>query len=71
MRTLEEVFDDLGGPSKIGQVLGISTEHAATMKRRGSIPARYWHELIKAAKRRGIDISPEELTRIHARKRAA
>jgi hypothetical protein len=71
MQNLDEIFSAFGGPSKVGQAIGISTEHAASMKRRRSIPSGYWHVLTEAAKSRGIDLSLDALARIHARKLAS
>ena len=70
MQNLDEIFSAFGGPSKVGQAIGISTEHAASMKRRRSIPSCYWHVLTEAAKSRDIDLSLDALARIHARKLA-
>lgn len=65
--TIEDVFGAFGGPSKVGQAIGVSTEHAAAMKRRGSIPVGYWPALIAVARERRITgITYESLTHIHA-----
>lgn len=67
METLAAVFIAFGGPSKVGQAIGISTEHAAAMKRRNSIPVGYWPLLIEAARERRISgITYESLTHLHA-----
>lgn len=71
MQTLEDVFREFGGPSKVGQALGISTEHAAAMKRRKSIPPRYWAALVRVAKERGLPVSYDALAEIHAQERVA
>ena len=40
--------------------------HGRVMKVRGRIPRAYWHDLVRAAKRRGmIDVSLEYLEKIH------
>ncbi len=65
MNTLSDLFNDFGGPAKVGQAIGVSTEHAAAMKRRHSIPIRYWLTLVDFAHSRGIDLSLEQLARLH------
>jgi len=67
MNSVEDLFRNFGGPSKVGQAIGVSTEHAAAMKRRRSIPSRYWLPLIQAAEARGIAVSLEQIAHLHAR----
>jgi hypothetical protein len=43
---LDILFSELGGPAGVGRMLGIATEHAAAMKRRGSIPIEHWPVMI-------------------------
>lgn len=67
MQTIAELFEDFGGPSKVGQAIGVSTEHAAAMKRRNSIPVTYWPSLIATAREREIaGITYEALVYLHA-----
>jgi hypothetical protein len=69
MRTLDDVFDAFGGPAAVGRVLGKSTEHAASMRRRGSIPVEYWPVLLSAAHKQNIDhLTYEALVLIHSRR---
>jgi hypothetical protein len=71
MRTLDDIFAAFGGPSKVGQIISVSTEHAAGMKRRGSIPVDYWPALIAAARERRIyGVTYEALTLMHANRTA-
>lgn len=72
MRTVDDVFEAFGGPAAVGKAIGKSTEHAAAMRRRGSIPVDYWLDLIAAADKAGIEgVNTEALTRMHARERVA
>jgi hypothetical protein len=67
METLPALFAAFGGPAKVGQAIRVSTEHAASMKRRNSIPVGYWPLLIAAARERRIPgITYETLTHLHA-----
>lgn len=72
MYSLNDIFRAFGGPSEVGRSLSISTEHAAAMRRRGSIPARYWVTIVKSAEAKGIHgVTLEALAMMHARERAA
>lgn len=72
MKTIEDVFEAFGGPAKVGQAIGVSTEHASAMKRRRSIPDIYRPALVaKARERRIAGITYESLTLLHAEQRAA
>lgn len=46
----------------------VTTEHAAAMKRRNSVPARHWETLVANAERRGIELSLEMLAALAARR---
>lgn len=64
---LANVFSALGGAAQVGRTLGVTTEHAAGMVRRGSIPVAYWPKLVVAAQKRGLSwITYETLTHLHA-----
>jgi hypothetical protein len=74
MITVETIFERFGGAAEVGRILGKSTEHAVQMRRRDSIPPRYWPTLIDAAQKRKIrGITHEALlkARIEAEERAA
>lgn len=65
MDSIESLFAQLGGPSEVGRIIGKSTEHAAAMKRRKSIPVRYWSRLMVAAQQNGVDLNADRLTKLH------
>ena len=68
MRTVSDIFYALGGPSSVARILGVRPSTASEMKRRGSIPAEYWRDLVLAAERRAIrGIDAATLAEIHAR----
>lgn len=54
MKTFSDIFEALHGPAEVGRIIGVSTEHASIMKRRGSIPPAYWSRLIDGVKAKGI-----------------
>ena len=66
MKTIRSIFDAFNGPANFGRVIGVSTEHAATMRRRNSIPVRYWSVLVKAAEANGIALTPADLMEANA-----
>jgi hypothetical protein len=71
MNTFDDLFEKCGGPAQVGRMIGVPTEHATAMKRRGSIPAAYWPKLISSAAEGGIEgISYEALARLAAQRRA-
>ena len=66
METIAAVFDAFDGPAELGRAIGTTTEHAAGMRRRNSIPVTYWPKLIAAARERRISgITYESLTHMH------
>jgi hypothetical protein len=69
--SVDKLFDTLGGPAKVGSIIGKSTEHAASMRRRGSIPVDYWPPLVAAAASRKVEgLTFEALTRMHVKSEA-
>lgn len=69
IQSVDELFECCGGPARVGRAIGIPTEHAASMKRRGSIPSDYWVRLVEWADSVGLatDVTFESLARIHAK----
>lgn len=61
MQTFSELIDKIG-PAQLGRIIGVTTEHAAAMKRRNSIPASYWPALVnECAGREGLEAVNLEL----------
>lgn len=70
MESLDSLYRAFGGPAQVGRAISVSTEHAASMRRRGSIPNVYWQALLSAAKEKGIEgVTLEVLWRIAWRPR--
>ena len=65
MITLDSIFDDLHGPAELARVIGVSTEHATAMKRRRSIPVRYWPALLTGLRAAGVIVNEADLVRIY------
>jgi hypothetical protein len=67
MNTVEEVFAGFEGTSAFAGALGLNLSTASEMRRRSSIPVRYWPKLVDAARQRGVDgISYDSLVAMHA-----
>jgi hypothetical protein len=68
MKSVSDIFSAFGGPSAVARVLRVKPSTASEMKRRGSIPAEYWRDLVDAAESRAIGgITAMALAEIHAR----
>lgn len=65
MKRVADIFAAFNGPASLARAIGVRTEHATLMKRRNSIPIRYWPALIAEAKRRGIALNVERLLQAH------
>ena len=63
--SFDEIFERFGGPAKVASIIGKSTPHVAAMRRRRSIPVRYWPLLIEASRKAEITINEAELLAAH------
>ncbi|CAH1667822.1 hypothetical protein CHELA1G11_12888 [Hyphomicrobiales bacterium] len=63
---LFNLFDVLGGPVRVGRACGVSSAAAASWKRRGSIPARYWLHIITMPEAAAAGVDAGRLTYLHA-----
>lgn len=68
METIADIFDALKGPAAVGRALSVGASTASEMKRRASIPAEYWAQLVEHAQSVGRhDITYETLALVHAK----
>jgi hypothetical protein len=66
MRSVSNLFETLGGPTKVATFLDVGVTTASEMKRRGSIPVKYWPRLVAACEQHGIDgLNYERLVAMH------
>jgi hypothetical protein len=66
MNTVEDVFLGFEGTSAFAGALGLNLSTASEMRRRSSIPVRYWPKLIEAARERSIEgITNDSLVAMH------
>lgn len=67
---IDSLFQAFGGPTKVGEAIGVSRGHAANMRARGSIPSEYWESLVADAARREIPgVTLEALAKIASTRR--
>jgi hypothetical protein len=66
MNTIDEIFAGFSGTSAFAVALGLNLSTASEMRRRSSIPVRYWPKLVEAARERGLDgITFDSLVAMH------
>jgi hypothetical protein len=69
MQTVAEVIAVWPTAAELARDLGVPYPTVAAWRQRGSIRPEYWHDIVRAAQRRGHpEITAELLVRIHARK---
>ena len=67
MHSVSSLFERLGGPTKVARLLDVGVTTASEMKRRGSIPVRYWPKLVSACEAHGVfGVDYKRLVEIHA-----
>jgi hypothetical protein len=68
MNRVSDVFAVWPTDADLGRDIGISYPTVSAWKQRGSIPAPYWRDVIRAARRRGHpEVTAELLVDLHAR----
>lgn len=60
MRTVDDIFDRAGGTTAFAKMIDIKPSAASEMRRRGSIPVRYWPAVIRV-----LDIDSDQLVAVH------
>ena len=67
MTSVSSIFQNLGGPTKVARILDVGFSTASEMRRRGSIPVKYWPKLVAACEAEGVDgITYERLVEMHS-----
>ncbi len=67
MNNVEDIFIAFQGTSAVAAAVGLNLSTASEMRRRGSIPVRYWPRLVDAAQKRNLkSVSYDLLVAIHA-----
>lgn len=69
MHSVSDVIGAWPTVAELARDLGVPYQTVAAWKQRDSIRPEYWHDIVRAAQRRGHpEITAELLARIHARK---
>jgi len=68
--TIVRLFDALGGPSAVGRIIGRRASTASEMKRRECIPVDYWPAILASPEGRAIELTADDLMRLHTTSRA-
>ena len=68
MKRISELFAVWPSDADLGRDIGIPYPTVSAWKQRGSIPAAYWRDIIRAARRRGhVEVTADLLVDLHAR----
>lgn len=72
MKDIPTLFDDLGGSGKVADLLDVKPSAASEMKRRKSIPVKYWPKFVAACNARNIEgVTYAALVSMHSEKASA
>jgi hypothetical protein len=72
IENVSAIFDALEGVTSMAKILSVGVSTASEMKRRGRIPAEYWRDIVRAARKLGHpEITADLLADLHARKPTA
>ncbi|RUW98316.1 MAG: hypothetical protein EOS71_00410 [Mesorhizobium sp.] len=66
MKNVGDIFDELGGTGAVARIIEVKHSAASEMKRRNSIPVRYWPLLVTGAQARGVELDNDVLVKVHA-----
>lgn len=65
MENVDDIFTKLGGTGAVARIIDVKHSAASEMRRRGSIPVRYWPMLIEGARASGVAIDSDILMSVH------
>lgn len=65
MNTVTDLFDAIGGAAEMARCIDVKPSAASEMKRRGTIPVKYWPKLAAVCRARRIRLSYDDLVRLH------
>lgn len=72
MNSIPDIIDEIGGSSKLAEWLHIKPSTASEMKRRQSIPVKYWPSLVDQCRDHGIrGVNYDKLVELHQKDAAA
>jgi hypothetical protein len=65
MNTVHDIFDTFGGTGAVARIINVKHSAASEMRRRQSIPVKYWPSLIEQARATGVALDSDALVRVH------
>lgn len=65
MKTINDLYDTFGGSGAVAKVIRVKPSAASEMRRRKSIPVKYWPYLLKEATATGLNLTNDILVRLH------
>lgn len=66
MHSVDDIFKELGGTGSVARMIDVKQSAASEMRRRGSIPVKYWPQLVSSAASAGVVIDNDFLVSLHA-----
>lgn len=66
MHNVDDIFRELGGTGAVARMIDVKQSAASEMRRRGSIPVKYWPQLVNGATSAGVTLSNDFLVSLHA-----
>jgi hypothetical protein len=67
MKDIDTIFSELGGTGKVADFLDVKPSAASEMRRRKSIPVKYWPKLVSACAANGVyGVSYDALVSMHS-----
>lgn len=67
MKTINELYEKLGGSGAVAKAIHVKPSAASEMRRRKSIPVKYWPCLIEQAAASGFPLTNDILVHLHVR----
>lgn len=72
MNSISDIVDVIGGSGKLAIILGVKPSAASEMKRRDSIPVKYWPKLVDECRAIGVrGVNYDSLVSLHQKKHEA
>lgn len=65
MKTINELYEKFGGSGAVAKAIQVKPSAASEMRRRKSIPVKYWPSLIEQATASGLSLTNDILVRLH------
>lgn len=70
METISDIISAMGGPSKMARLLGTNQSTVSEMKRRRSIPPKWWNPILETDEAQAARLTLSDIHRICTRKTA-